>query len=492
MQRDLDFAQPIYSSLHCPICQEVFYDPVITAACNHSFCRLCMMQVLEMDTHCPLCRSKDTVHYHPNLALASIIQELLVHCPNRKDGCPAVVKLEAIDHHLKECRYFPIHCEYDKYGCDFTGNASDMDDHIKSCVFKKLKPFIEASQEALRHMEAKLQKQQKELERLREFVRTSKTDPSTLNEPLDHSEPASEPVPATIAVIEGWPKGSIHCERTIKEENDIGVTSLSYEGSSLYFGNYRGLIRGYNAETGEKLSEWRAHTSTVWCIAHDTERNRLFSGSSDKTIKLFDLDSLESVSTLTDHKGKIYSLSISGDRLYSCSSDKKIKCFDISSGNQIHCLSTFTGHEDNVNAICWWNSRLVSCSSDKFVKIWDTETQTAILSWNNENSEILDVSQSQNMILASTYDAYIHAIDPRSGETIKSIPAHNWEIWQIDSLDDVLFSGSFDHTLKRWDLRMFQCTATLLGHHGYIHALRVSNQRMISGCADRTVKFWRC
>ena len=58
-----------------------------------------------------------------------------------------------------------------------------------------------------------------------------------------------------------------------------------------------------------------------------------------------------SVQTLRDHTGSVASvrLSANGARLYSGSGDKAIKVWDTATGN---CVQTLQGHTDIVNSVC--------------------------------------------------------------------------------------------------------------------------------------------
>ncbi|KXS19187.1 WD40 repeat-like protein [Gonapodya prolifera JEL478] len=203
------------------------------------------------------------------------------------------------------------------------------------------------------------------------------------------------------------------------------------------------------------------------------------------------------VRTLREHEGKVYSLVVMEDRLYSASSDKTIKVWNL---RDLTCIATLSGHTDGVNSLIpLGRDRIASAASDKTVRVWDLATSRVIHTLDDSDSEILSVAWSgssqgspNGMLFASTYDANIVAYAGDQGyRKIGTMQGHNWEVWQLQYSMGVLFSGSFDHTIKRWDPRMFQCTHTLRGHKGFVHALALGNDNLISGCADRTVKIWR-
>ena len=48
--------------LACPICMELFRNPVSLVPCQHTFCELCIIPVLQaavaqQQAHCPVCRT---------------------------------------------------------------------------------------------------------------------------------------------------------------------------------------------------------------------------------------------------------------------------------------------------------------------------------------------------------------------------------------------------------------------------------------------------
>ena len=78
----------------------------------------------------------------------------------------------------------------------------------------------------------------------------------------------------------------------------------------------------------------RGHTGAVSSLALSGDGKRLFSGSQDTTIKVWDLEINREAITLRGHSGPVSSLALSGDgkRLFSGSYDKTIKVWDLEAG----------------------------------------------------------------------------------------------------------------------------------------------------------------
>jgi WD40 repeat protein len=89
------------------------------------------------------------------------------------------------------------------------------------------------------------------------------------------------------------------------------------------------------------------------------------------------------------HSGRICSICLSedGNTLYSASTDKTIKMWDVDATLQHWrnvcskpCIGTLEGHGHTVTSLCFSfkTQRLISASLDKSIKVWDTTTNTCI------------------------------------------------------------------------------------------------------------------
>ncbi|XP_059206773.1 nuclear factor 7, ovary-like [Centropristis striata] len=103
-------ASRLEEELCCPVCQDVFKDPVILT-CHHSFCRDCLQSWwTEKDTReCPVCKRKDSKEIlPPNFALKSVCEAFLQERDQRASEAlcslhSEKLKLFCLDHQQPVC-----------------------------------------------------------------------------------------------------------------------------------------------------------------------------------------------------------------------------------------------------------------------------------------------------------------------------------------------------------------------------------------------------
>uniref|UniRef100_A0A3P8P712 Uncharacterized protein n=1 Tax=Astatotilapia calliptera TaxID=8154 RepID=A0A3P8P712_ASTCA len=97
-------------ALCCPVCQEVFRDPVLLS-CSHSFCKDCLKRWWrERPTHeCPVCKRRSSRDYPPlNLALKNLCESFLQERDQRASEAlcslhSEKLKLFCLDHQQPVC-----------------------------------------------------------------------------------------------------------------------------------------------------------------------------------------------------------------------------------------------------------------------------------------------------------------------------------------------------------------------------------------------------
>ena len=96
-------------------------------------------------------------------------------------------------------------------------------------------------------------------------------------------------------------------------------------------------------------------------------QNRLISGSGDKTIKIWDIETGQCFQTLTGHTDWISCLKIYQNWLISGSDDNTIKIWNLTTGQ---CLQTFIGHTSSITCLKIYQNRLISGYQNGTIKIW--------------------------------------------------------------------------------------------------------------------------
>lgn len=132
-----------------------------------------------------------------------------------------------------------------------------------------------------------------------------------------------------------------------------------------------GLIQVRHLDTGETLYSLTEHSGKVYSVAISRDGQILASGSQDKTVKLWNLQTGKLLRTLTGHSLTVHSVAISPDGkfLASGSADKTIRVWNLNAGELIQTLGE---HSEKVAVVAFspQENLLVSGSQDETIKIW--------------------------------------------------------------------------------------------------------------------------
>jgi WD40 repeat protein len=77
--------------------------------------------------------------------------------------------------------------------------------------------------------------------------------------------------------------------------------SLSSDGKTIYSGSFDKTIRVWNLENGECVQTLAGHSAAVSCVSLSSDGKTMYSGSFDNTIQVWNLDNGECVQTLAGH-----------------------------------------------------------------------------------------------------------------------------------------------------------------------------------------------
>lgn len=234
-----------------------------------------------------------------------------------------------------------------------------------------------------------------------------------------------------------------------------------------------------------QLRHLNGHKSYVYAMV--VHRGKLYSGSWDKTIKVWDLITHKLLTSFTGHTYGVNALITCKDKLYSGSWDNTIKVWSLPSGKLEH---TLTGHRYGVDSLVAYEGFLYSGSWDNTIKVWDLQYHHFVCTLRSHDECVYALAAGEGKLFSGSWDKTIKIWDLRHLELVATLTGHSDFIYALLYFEGYLYSGSSDKTIKVWDLRRHGEVTTLFGHTKPVYALAIRKGKLYSGSDDKSVKVW--
>ena len=286
--------------------------------------------------------------------------------------------------------------------------------------------------------------------------------------------------------------------RTLKgHTDDVESVAFSPDGQTIASGSSDKSIKLWNSQDGRLIRTLKGHTGRVRSVAFSPDGQTIASGSDDNTIKLWNSQDGSLIQTLTGHTHWVWSVAFSpdGQTLASGSSDNTIKLWNSQDGRLIR---TLTGHSRDVWSVVFSpdGQTLASGSWDNTIKLWDSQDGRLIRTLTGHSDAVQSIAFSPDgqTIASGSADTTIKLWNSQDGRLIRTLTGHTDWVWSVAFSPDgkTIASGSFDKTIKLWNSQDGRLIRTLRGHSGWVNSVAFSpdGQTIASGSADNTIKLW--
>lgn len=280
--------------------------------------------------------------------------------------------------------------------------------------------------------------------------------------------------------------------------DEVLTVAISSNGAYWAAANGHGEIRVWDGGGRVLRQSWRAHTDMVWHLTFSPDGRTLASGSSNGSIKLWDVVSgtLLWVNWLTTDITWL-AFSPDGGLLASGGHDAVVRLWDPQQGTPLRGLP----HTSAVISLAWSpdKKQLTSGCSDGSIWIWEPEasepeTCVRVLTGHTHWVAGLAFSPDGTQLASASYDGTIKLWDLITGNCLQTFSEHTERVRRVNWSPDgrTLASCSFDRTIRFWDIKEGRSRLVLQGHTEAVGNLTFTpdSRTLLSGSSDGTLRVW--
>jgi len=286
-------------------------------------------------------------------------------------------------------------------------------------------------------------------------------------------------------------------QRTFLDTAPIWAVVLTPDGQTVIGGGANQTIKLWNVETGNVLTTLSGHQDIVRSLVVTPDGKMLISGSGDRTIKIWDLQTSQAIQTI-EQGTPIWGLALSpdGKTLFSGGADGALIMWQFPSGER---LQTIPAHQQQICSIAASpdGKAVATASLDQTIKVWDAQTGTLIrtLTGHTDAVRALAFSPDGNTIASASWDKTVKLWNWQTGQVIRTLSGHEARVIDVRFSSDgqTLISGGVDRRINVWSVQNGTLLRSLQDHTDWVLSLFVAPQfdRFVSGSKDQTVRVWK-
>ncbi|MFB2969419.1 WD40 repeat domain-containing protein [Aerosakkonema sp. BLCC-F183] len=188
-------------------------------------------------------------------------------------------------------------------------------------------------------------------------------------------------VQGTSNFVEVWQEGELQ-HTLYGHEDAIGAIAISPDGENMATGSQDKTIKIWDLQTGKLIYNisnslvWGTHTATVFYLSYSPDGQTLISGGADGTVKLWNLRNRDKPRTfkIPLMGGLSIATSPNGEIIAAASWDKKIRLLHLETGEIIRILELHSGWANCLNFSPDGQTLVSSGADDKRIEFWDIKT----------------------------------------------------------------------------------------------------------------------
>ncbi len=265
-------------------------------------------------------------------------------------------------------------------------------------------------------------------------------------------------------------------------EGGVSSVCITKDGK-IVSGSSDKTIRVWDMQ-GKELAICRGHKDSGLsiCVTND---GKIVSASWDRTVRIWDMQGKE-LAICRGHEGWVMSVCVTNDgKIVSGSWDRTVRVWDMKGKQLAECK----GHEERVRSVCVTNDgKIVSGSYDNTIRVWDIQGKELAICRGHEGWVNSVCMSKDSKIVSRSHDVRVWDMQ---GNQLAVCRGHVGAVYSVCiSKDCKIVLGSHDDTVRVWDMQGNQL-AICRGHEDSVNSVCVTpDGKIVSGSDDGTVRVW--
>jgi WD40 repeat protein len=291
--------------------------------------------------------------------------------------------------------------------------------------------------------------------------------------------------------------------RTFAGHNSsIRAVALTPDGQVAVSGSTDRTLKVWDVEAGVELRTLTGHADSITGVAVTDDGAFGISSCADGTLKTWNLETGKEERTLVGHKSWVRSVAMTPDGQFavSASDDLTIKVWDVAAGVElrelVHTDTVFGVFEVYQVAISADGCRAVSIAADGSIRVWDRNTPKAYreLKSYSRAAPVISLTRDGLLVLSASEDGLLRVWDIESGRELRTVDTELYRPVALALAADntIVAAASREGSVEVWDFQSGARLHTPGTQTPRLTALGVmaNGRRAITASEDGGLRLW--